>query len=285
MRPFSFYQSDLWVNVRGKPGGDACSCSARCTVCWFLLLAFTFPVAAQEKLPGITPAVELLDLVMTFHCSFDFGIPHADIAAGKADPVRVEGDVTLVPGRYGQALLTGKGGARLAFEMHGNLTLPRPGAVSLWLSPHSWKMPDETDQRGYLFFFNAGGARGGAFMIERMGFSTKIRRADRLLAGFFNFPDIASVNSGSGASRKWRNGEWHLVVVNWDRNGFALSLDGSPFQRREFRRPLTEEDFPKANRKRVFLLGYAGGEQTLIDDFVAYRRPLTQNEARKLFER
>lgn len=258
-----------------------------CVILLLLAAGLIVPGSAEtaRELLGMTPAVALLDRVMTFHCSFDFGIPVADVADGRAEPLRTEGVVQLVPGRYGQALVAGKGGARLFFPIHDNLTLPRPGAVSVWLSPLSWQMPAETDSRGYLFFVSIPGARGGSFMIERMGFDHRTRRADRLLTGFFNFPGLRNVNAGSGVSKQWRNGEWHLVVVNWDRNGFALSIDGSPFQRRELSRPLSDADFPAERGDATFSLGYPGGPQTLIDEFIIYRRPLTDADVLALFDR
>lgn len=114
------------------------------------------------------------------------------------------------------------------------------------------------------------------------------RRHDRFQIGLYHLPDWDNVIHSSNFSERWQPLDWKLIVINWDRAGYEVSIDGAPPERREFLRFLDATDFPpKAvdGRSNTFTLGYQDEEElTLVDEFTIYRRPLTEAEIRELFD-
>ncbi len=67
-----------------------------------------------------TVSAQELEPPLIFHAGFDGALEAT--AAGNGTPSEVEGPVEYRPGRIGQALVAGDGGATLHYETAGNLS-------------------------------------------------------------------------------------------------------------------------------------------------------------------
>ncbi|MCD6407570.1 hypothetical protein J7L87_00785, partial [bacterium] len=238
----------------------------------FIFLCLISVCFSQEK---INPAVEKLNEYITFYLSFDNKSLNADLSLGKEKPVKVEGNIAFKKGKYGMALITGKGGIVVFYTQDKNIDLTKPGSLSFWVAPLKWIEKGEKDSRPYIHFFTLY-AKRGTLLIERMGFARKPKRHDRLISGFYNF-DFKGCGIASADTLKWEKGKWHLIVFNWYVSSFEISVDGNPPIKKNLPRRIEKEDFEK-NSRNFFYIGHKGEESTLIDEFTIYSKPLTQKE-------
>jgi hypothetical protein len=265
-------------------GGLIVRCCARALGIAAMLVA---SAAAGQQAPVVEPhsAPALLNESIVFFAGFDRSRASADLAVGRAEPLRVEGKLRFVPGRFGQALLLGAGGggARLTYPAEGHLDFRRPGAFSFWVRPFDWRDATEAS-RGYVVFVHVPARRGG-FVVERMGFDRAKRGPDRLIVGAFDLPQTKRLFVGFDGTESWDSHTWHLVVVNWDRHGFAVSLDGEPFVRRAEPRGFESEAFVDVKGPRSFRIGDLRSETSAIDELAIYALPLEAADAARLFGR
>lgn len=243
-----------------KASPSALTTSALCLLATSLCRAQGSDLRAHEMRP-------LLDWV-SFHQSFDHSSFVPDMAAGEWK-ASVHGKPELADGLSGKALVAGTGavmylGAR-------NWTIATRGAVSFWLCPVHW------DHR------NAGNTNlllsgSSALYLERQGplFSPdgQLQRGEVLLFGLQQGPK----GNAAAACSHWKDGEWHLIVANWSWPRIELSVDGDAFAGVELRGK------PEAGLFGDFMLGSVGGDPTLMDEVMLYRRPLTAEEARILYK-
>jgi len=75
-------------------------------------------------------------------------------------------------------------------------------------------------------------------------------------------------------------GEWHLIVVNWDRTGIEISLDGNAPVRATLKKPIESDS---ASGFRVSLSG-AGEDTFVYDELMVLDIPLKENEIRQLYD-
>jgi len=122
-------------------------------------------------------------------------------------------------------------------------------------------------------------------MVERMGIDRASRRPDRLMVGAFELPKTKLLYIQFEGTEHWDSHTWHLVVVNWDRHGFAVSLDGEPFVRRAAPSGFESEAFADVKGPRSFVIGDAGVETSAIDELTIYALPLEAADAARLFGR
>jgi len=240
-----------------------------------LLLGRT--LAGEYLLPA-TPALQLFSDDILFYKSFDDASVAADMAVGQAKPSQVKGTLRLKPGLWGSAMLFGDGeGAELDFPMPANMPVPRPGGLSFWISPFAWeRRADEPS----VYFFLASGA--GTLCLQRQGdLEGGKRRLNCFCFTCHGLPGIPNVSASttSDATRSWRNGEWHLVVINWRPSLLEAFIDGEPLPSMTLKRPIRMEEFARGG----FRLGAVKGEPTLMDDFAVYRRPLSAAEVERLW--
>jgi len=78
---------------------------------------------------------EVLSAPLVFHASFD-GTTDA-VTHGREKPVKIEGPVVFRPGKFGQALLCGEGGATISYASEGVLRA-KAGTVEMWVCPLDW---------------------------------------------------------------------------------------------------------------------------------------------------
>ena len=240
-----------------------------------LVLGVLTSTGAVGETPDVTsaglydrvPALRQLMDSVTFYHSFDRESLRPTIALGDWHPV-VRGAPRLAPGLRGKALVAGTGS--LLFKDPRNWTIATRGALAFWISPVNWNH----EQAGNTNFVLSASA---AFYVERQGPLRKPdgqwRRLEALLVGVQRGP---KGNKGAGC-RGWQLGEWHLVAVNWSWPQLSLSIDGQPF---------TAVELPAKPDRNLFgglILGSTGGDETLLDEFFCFNRPLSQTEVEAVY--
>lgn len=172
----------------------------RC-LCIGLMSALMGAFVAPSRAQGLEPP-------LTFHASFEGTLEAA--ARGDGTPVNVEGPVEYRPGKVGQALLCGEGGALLYYATAGNLRASS-GTVEMWVCPLDWTGEKDV----FHSFFEAKGPgwlvlyryyQGG--ILTLMGTDPKTYRA------------------AAGPRIQWTPGEWHHIAGTWRAKGLAVYADG-----------------------------------------------------------
>lgn len=234
------------------------------------------PAASARAGYGLYARPELQGLVeaLTFHLSFDGASLLPDLAAGEkytpalqrgAGPAAPE----FAPGVSGQALVLGTGAG--LFPSAGNLTISRCGAIALWVKPLGWQRPNGSNSvflmaSDCLFYLQRQGpmrdADGKITRHEAIQYLAKSSRADRQFTGLM-----------TGA---WENGGWHFLVANWSWPQMQLSIDGGAFAVQALPARPAEGVFA------AFLVGATGGDRGLLDEVMAFSRPLSLEEIRRL---
>lgn len=230
------------------------------------LLAASFCCAKDldPRPPHLRP---LLDWV-TFYQSFDHSTAVPDMAAGEWK-VSVHGKPELADGLSGKALVAGTGA--VMYPGVRNWTIATRGAVSFWLCPVHW----DHRNAGNTNFLLSGSS---ALYLERQGplynQDGQLQRGEVLLFGLQQGP----TGNAAAACSHWKDGEWHLIVANWSWPRIELSVDGSDFAGVELRGK------PDSGLFGDFMLGSVGGDPTLMDEVMLYRRPLTVEDARNHYK-
>ncbi|MBM3475229.1 MAG: LamG domain-containing protein [Armatimonadetes bacterium] len=213
----------------------------------------------------------LMDWV-TLRLTFDADSMLPDMAAGAFEPT-LHGTPQFAEGVKGRALVAGgeSGGAFLARRL--NAPLETRGAISLWLCPLEW-----THVNG-----------GNTEFLMTTNFSLYLQRQGPLhneegvvtrqeAVQFLMLSEVTGNNCLAFGTEDWPLGKWRLLVANWSWPVMSFSLDGGEFQSVSVKQSPTEANFGD------LLVGSAGGEKTLMDELTIYRRPLTLDEARHLYD-
>jgi len=209
-------------------------------------------------LAGIACAQEELPTPLVFHAGFEGTVEAA--ARGNGSPVRVEGPVQYRPGKVGQALLAGDGGALLFYETAGNLRRSG-GTVEMWVCPLDWTGAEDTfhsfmeaENPGWLVLYRY--YQGG--ILTLMG------------------TDGAHYRAASGPRIRWTAGEWHHLAGTWRASGLAVYVDG---ERAGFApNPPMPDAWPETFRVGDHPWHIPREQQTLIDEVKLYSAPLTDDE-------
>jgi len=145
---------------------------------------------------------------LAFHASFDGTT--AAVAKGSGVPVQVEGTVAYRPGKVGQALLCGEGGAALRYATAGHLR-PGGGTVAMWVCPLDWTGKEdefhvflEALDPGWLVFYRY--YQGGILTLTGS--------------------DNSHYTSAASPPIDWQPGEWHHLAGTWRARRLAVYVDG-----------------------------------------------------------
>lgn len=209
------------------------------------------------------------DKGLIFRARFE-GSLAAESRRGRAEVQAVEGEAQYRPGRFGQALLCGDGGTRVAYPLADHLD-PEFGTVAMWISPVNWRPSD----RKMHIFIEAGQPSAGWLLFYKYYQGAKLLfrpQNDLLQASYPETPPL-----------KWRTGEWHHIAATWLDGRLQLFVDG------ELVHTITETFLPD-NLGDCFWIGDAGmgdvhkllGAQTLVDDLRIYDRPLSPEAIARL---
>jgi len=195
-----------------------------------------------------------------------------EMAAGEWDG-QVSGEPAFAPGVSGSALRVGDGGGRAVYPRGPNATMGTRGAVSLWICPVQWTRVNG----GNTTFLVAG---NGAFYLQRQGpahdETGKLTRHEGVQ--YLVHGELTGNKTLMTGSADWPDGQWRFVVANWSWPVFSWSIDGGEFV------GISVKSSPDESYFGSLVVGATGGEPTLIDELTIYRRPLTQQEARHLYE-
>lgn len=258
----------------------------RIAVLW-LLAGIWAPLSAAALEPSADRSVEikgwpylrpefrrLMDAV-TLHVSFDRETLAPDMAEGeKSAPAMIAGppgpgQPQFADGVVGRALVLGSGAA--IYPRFGNVLLEKRGALALWVRPENWQRPRD----GNCVFAMT---TNSTFYLQRQGPDVddegRIRRheaiqylvflSDRVRAGLYDDPP-------------WQNGRWYLLVANWSWPTLELSVDGAPFKVTSLAAVPSQSVFGD-----LVLGNRSDSLRGLLDEVMAFRRPLTAEETKLL---
>jgi hypothetical protein len=228
--------------------------------------------------PYLQPEYRRLMNAVTFHVSFDSKHMLPDMAEGPAyAPSVFASRAAEIPepqfsaGLIGQALVLGTGGA--VYPRSGNVLLEGRGAVAVWIKPQNWQRPRD----GNCVFTMTSNS---TFYLERQGPDVdedgRVRRHEGILY-IGNLPDVRGTTISGGSD--WENDRWYLLVANWSWPTMELSVNGRPFKVRSA--PGTPGEGTFGN---LVLGDRSGNTRGLLDEFFAFRRPLTLDEVQLLWE-
>jgi len=228
--------------------------------------------------PYLRPEFRRLMDAVTFHVSFDAEHMRPDMAEGPSfDPSVFTSREREFPrpqfadGLVGRALVLGTGGA--VYPRVGNVPLENRGSIAVWIQPQNWQRPRD----GNCVFTMTSNA---TFYLERQGPDIdddgRVRRHEGILY-IANLKPARTMTINGGAD--WKNDQWYLLVANWSWPTMELSVNGGPFKVRSLSRVPGEGAFGN-----LVLGDRAGKERGLIDEFFAFRRPLSQGEVQLLWQ-
>lgn len=226
--------------------------------------------------PYLKPELSRLMDAVTLHVSFDAGTTTPDMAAGDDYAPRpfAGGGTgtpgpTFAPGLIGRAMVLGTGGA--AYPRRGNVALESRGALAMWIKPLDWQRPND----GITVFAKTTNSN---FYLQRQG--PKLGN-DGQVVRFEAVQYLARPAGGRLAclvgGSAWENGRWHFLVANWSWPSFALSVNAEPFQGKSLSPAPSGDDFDDLQ------LGGGGPPRGLLDEVIAFRRPLNLEEVKLLY--
>jgi hypothetical protein len=215
---------------------------------------------------------------VTFRVTFDQGSMNPDMAEGPKYAPSVYGsqgerhrEPQFAPGLLGQALVLGTGGA--VYPREGNVLLEKRGAIAMWVKPEGWQRPND----GNCVFAMTSNA---TFYLQRQGplvdDDGRVRRHEAVMY-LARPPEVRSATLTAPSA--WENGRWYLLVANWSWPTMELSIDGQPFDVGSLSGMPAEATFGG------LVIGDRSGERRgLLDELIAFRRPLTLEEVQLLYQ-
>jgi len=213
----------------------------------------------------------LMDWV-SFRLTFDGDSMTPEMAAG-ASAFTPMGTPQFTDGVVGRALVCAPGSGGAIYTPASNATLATRGAVSLWVCPVDWTR-DQGDNTVLVMTTNS------SFYVQRQGPlhnpDGSLVRAEGLQ--FLMLSELTGNNCLMLGTENWPAGTWRLIVANWSWPVMQLSLDGGEFQSVTVKQSPTEAQFGG------LIVGSGGGEKTLLDEVTFYRRPLSIEEVRRVWE-
>jgi hypothetical protein len=199
---------------------------------------------------------------LCFHAGFD-GTVDA-VAAGQGKPLTVTGPVEFRPGKVGQALLCGDGGAALQYATSGNLPTDS-GTVEMWVCPLDWTGAEDTfhvfleaRDPGWLVFYRY--YQGG--ILTLVGATPQ------------------SYVSAASVPIRWVPGEWHHLAGTWRGSRLEVYVDGQPAG--FCSEPRLPERFGDTFEVGDRPWHVARRQQTLVDEVRIYSMPLGPSDIASL---
>jgi hypothetical protein len=252
-------------------------CAALIAVCAAVSLAAEPGARPAVESPYLRPEMARLMEAVTFHASFDADSMNPDMAEGPAYAPTLFGTwdnrirtPQFADGLFGRALVLGTGGA--VYPRAGNLLLEKRGSLAIWIRPENWQRPRD-DNCVFMMTSNS------SFYLERQGPDQDkdgrlLRQEGVFYLVFVPGKPSATLDGGSN----WANGQWHLLVANWSWPTIELGVDGGPFQIGSL------SAVPPEGLFGGLVLGDRSGRpHGLLDEFLAFRRPLTREETQLLY--
>jgi len=209
---------------------------------------------------------------ITFQVTFEGDSMVPVMAAGQWEP-HISGAPVFADGPFGRCIQAGGGSAMATYPRGANAALASMGAVSLWICPVDWTRVNG----GNTVFIKCTASR---FYVQRQGpahdETGKLTRHENLQ--FLMLGDVTGNKNLSSSTIKWPLGKCRLIVANWSLPTMSLSIDGGEFK------TTTVREVPEDDYFGGLMIGGVNGEITLLDEVTFYRRPLTLEEVRRLYE-
>jgi hypothetical protein len=234
------------------------------------------PTTQNAPLEVENPALKRFSKAISFYASYDQSLT-ADVSSDKPDPRSVEGKVEFLPGLYGKSLLLVSDGHCGVVYHTEDVDLTKPGACAIWLSPHDWVRSDKED---YFWPVKIMG-NNAQFMFGRMGQQLNPRTRDDATYMWAQVGQNAGVTIGGGSSLTWKNGEWHLWVMNWRGNSIEFSIDGEPLSSRSLPAQL---DSTGKRGAGLIVAHHVPSDPYLLDELIVFNRPLTGEEVKWMYD-
>jgi hypothetical protein len=224
---------------------------------------------ADSLVVGGNPALAKFSDRILFYASFD-GTTDAALSPLLGACPLPAGVRPFVPGVMGQALCSGD--FDLAYDLGKAARIERTGSVAIWLAARQWK-PDYC----YFWPFMIHG-NGRQIMLGRMG-----DRANNCSLYAYLANNGKGVSAVAGSAADWKEGQWHLLVVNWGADWVELSIDGQPPFRAAVPVPFQEPAPDKVTAARLMVSGKQKvGDQFLMDEVMVFTSPLGADDIRWL---
>ena len=209
---------------------------------------------------------------ITFQVTYEGDSMAPVMATGEWD-TRINGTPVFADGPFGRCVQAGGGSGIAVYPRGPNATLSTMGAMSLWICPVEW-----THLNGGNTVFTK--CTASRFYVQRQGpghdEAGKLTRHENLQ--FLMLGDVTGNKVLATSTVKWPLGKWRLVVANWSMPTMSLSVDGGEFK------PTTVREVPQDDYFGDLMVGGVNGEITLLDEVTFYRRPLSLEEVRHLYE-
>jgi hypothetical protein len=225
-----------------------------------MLLAMMCRVAAALE-------IEVRDILL--YAPFD-GSTDARFAAGERKAV-TRGAPRFEAGKIGRALVVGSRKDSVGFQLRRNIDFEK-GSIAFWVAPLDWGHTTRVnhsfihakgEEELHLYYFFSGKA-----VFARLGFED----------GYDVMKDASC--------EEWQKGQWRHIVLNWDKKGLKLYANSYLKAARSISLPedigrvLYFGKYPEPSRD-----AFTYRNDTLIDEFYIFKRPLEIVEIRLLMRR
>lgn len=244
-----------------------CAAAAACLTVWTMLAWGDAEPVARDA------ALVKFQRTIVFYAGFE-GTANADLSplAGAPAVPLAAGLQPFVPGMIGQALSSGN--FDLSYDLGKEARIERAGSAAIWVAARQSK-PDYT----YFWPFKVHGNHR-LIMLGRMG----DRANDCALYAYTSFNDKGT-SSVAGSASGWKEGQWHLLVVNWGPDWVELSVDGNAPTRAAAPLAFREPTPDKLDPARLSVSSpRPSGDQFLLDEMMVFSTPLGAAEIQWLYE-
>ncbi len=219
------------------------------------------------------PILREISADIVFHLSFDGGNMQPEMASGSSK-FQARGNPRFVPGFKGLALAVGGSQTGLAFyENKLNFPIGSSGTMIMWVCPVAW-----THYNGPNTVFAM--TSNSSFYIERQGpghnEKGELTRQEGVLF-LINTPTAGNSCLNFGTAN-WQEKKWRMLAAVWNWPEMAFSVDAGTFAVRSVKQPPLEKEFGS------LIIGASGGEETLLDEVYIFKRPLTHQELKTIYQ-
>ena len=220
------------------------------------------------------PVYQLFPQDILFHVSFDEGKADAEMAAGKAEPIKTGKELVYGDGVFGgKALMGGKA----VYHGEKNLDFSVPGSIICWISPVGWTEALSANGKGRSYTAFQAYGKDYQFVMGKMGGQPK---GVQHMNFYFYYPPskaVSCINYNSAGFRK--PGEWKMLVATWDSGSFTTNVNT---------RQASGKKGVITTPPQRFSIGDSDSAEPefplLVDELVILKRALSQEEIKKLYE-
>lgn len=180
----------------------------------------------------VNPVLKKFGNAIVFYAGFE-GTTAAEVSSGDSEPRKTKwspGDDSYVPGFIGKTLKD-LSYHMLTYDLGENFHIDRPGCALAWVA-----IAKRQSHFGYWWPMRVNAE--ATLLMGRMGGEPN---QEMMYAAFVTGGGGTVLGSSvMGSALKWADGEWHLVVANWQSEWIEFSVDGETPQRAKLKTNLPE---------------------------------------------